>query len=42
MMDFILFFAVMLGGFFAMTNITFIQFIIVVLIIKFLWMAYVS
>ena len=42
MMDFILFFAVMLGGFFAMNNINIIQFIIVVLIIKFLWMAYVS
>jgi len=42
MMDYILFFAVMLGAFFAMTNITFIQFLIMLLIIKFLWTAYVS
>ncbi len=42
MMNFIMFFAVMLGGFFAMTNITFVQFCFLLIIIKFIWTAYVS
>ena len=41
-MNFIMFFAVMFGGFMAMTNITFIQFCILLLIIKFIGMSYVN
>jgi len=39
-MDLVLFCAVMIGAFFAMTNITFLQFCLVLLIVKFLWMSY--
>jgi len=41
MMNLIMFSAVMLGAFFAMNNITFIQFCILLLIVKFLWMSYI-
>jgi hypothetical protein len=42
MMNFIMFTAVMFGGFMAMTNITFIQFCIFLLILKFIGMTYVN